>query len=93
MSAATLAIPRNAIMLSAAVRELDAGHNLVGLVALRRRMVRWDRQTFDAAVSDARRCGLLTATALEGRDGVSPEERGAAIREDGALLGFLGVRR
>lgn len=83
-----------AIMLAAAVRSLDVRRdNLVSIAQLRRYMVRWGRQTFDNAVESARRAGLVTATALEGREGITAEERGAALREDGALLGYLSIRR
>ncbi len=55
------------------------------------RPICWDIP-FDRAVAEARRAGLLTATALEGRHGVSLADRDAAIAEDGLLLGFLSLR-
>jgi hypothetical protein len=50
------------------------------------------RERFVAAVQECRRAGLLTAQALEGRHGNTAEQVASAIREDGALLGYLSER-
>ena len=67
------------------------GHNFVSLVDLRRE-VRADRPTFDAGLLSLRRAGRFTLSAAEGRDGISPEENLAGIREDGSLLLYVSRR-
>jgi hypothetical protein len=67
------------------------GHNFVNLVDLRREIPA-DRQTFDAALQNLRRTGRYTLSAAEGRDGISPEENAAGIREDGSLLLYVSRR-
>jgi hypothetical protein len=66
-------------------------HNLVSLVGLRRE-VPVDRDAFDAELQRLRRAGLYSLSAAEGRHGISPEEREAAIPEDGSLLLFVSRR-
>jgi hypothetical protein len=66
-------------------------HNLVSLVELRRE-VPVDRLIFDGALEQLRRAGRFSLTGAEGRHGISPEEREAAIPEDGALLLFVSRR-
>lgn len=52
-----------------------------------------DRAAQDIAINRARLKWLVSAAAIEGRHGVTPEERDAAIREDGNLLGSLSLRQ
>jgi hypothetical protein len=66
-------------------------HNLVSLVGLRR-AVPADRAAFDAELQRLRRAGRYSLSAAEGRHGISPEERDAAIPEDGSLLLFVSRR-
>jgi hypothetical protein len=67
------------------------GHNFVSLVELRQAL-RADRPTFDAGLQALRRAGRFTLSAAEGRDGISPEENQAGIREDGSLLLYVSRR-
>jgi hypothetical protein len=71
--------------------ERQRGHNFVSLVELRQ-AVRADRPTFDAGLQALRRAGRFTLSAAEGRDGISPEENLAGIREDGSLLLYVSRR-
>jgi hypothetical protein len=71
--------------------ERERGHNFVSLVDLRR-AIRSDRPTFDAGLQSLRRAGRYTLSAAEGRDGISPEENLAGIREDGSLLLYVSRR-
>ncbi len=66
-------------------------HNLVSLVGLRRALP-VDRAAFDAELQRLRREGRYSLSAAEGRHGISPEERDAAIPEDGSLLLFVSRR-
>jgi hypothetical protein len=66
-------------------------HNLVSLVGLRRALP-VERATFDAELQRLRRAGRYSLSAAEGRHGISPEERDAAIAEDGSLLLFVSRR-
>jgi hypothetical protein len=66
-------------------------HNLVSLVGLRGELA-VDRATFDAELQRLRRAGRYSLSAAEGRHGISDEERGAAIPEDGSLLLFVSRR-
>jgi hypothetical protein len=71
-----------------AFRRLDrerGGHNFVSLVDLRR-AVPADQATFDAGLRQLRLAGRYTLSAAEGRHGLTPEEREAAVAEDGAVL-------
>jgi hypothetical protein len=73
-------------------RRLDGqgrSHNFVSLLELRRGLLRFDRQAFDAGLRELRRVGRYTLSAAEGRQGVSPEEQEAGIIEDGALLLYV----
>jgi hypothetical protein len=65
--------------------------NLVSLVGLRGELA-VDRATFDAELQRLRRAGRYSLSAAEGRHGISDEERGAAIPEDGSLLLFVSRR-
>jgi hypothetical protein len=81
-------------LLEEAFERLDrqkGSHNLVSLVDLRRE-VPADRTTFDGELRRLRRAGRFSLSGAEGRHGISPEERDAAIPEDGALLLFLSRR-
>jgi hypothetical protein len=71
--------------------ERQRGHNFVSLVDLRR-AVPVDRQTFDAGLQSMRRAGRYSLSAAEGRDGVTPEEQAAGIRDDGSLLLYVSRR-
>jgi hypothetical protein len=64
------------------------GHNLVSLVALRAALG-VDRATFDAQLGQLRRQGRYSLSAAEGRHGITAEEQGAGIVEDGSLLLFV----
>jgi hypothetical protein len=66
-------------------------HNLVSLVGLRRGLP-VDRATFDAELQRLRRAGRYSLSAAEGRHGISPEERDAAVSEDGSLLLYVSRR-
>jgi hypothetical protein len=69
---------------------LNGAHNIVRLLDLRRALpVR--REVFDAELRQLRRAGRYSLVDAEGRHGISPEERGAAIAEEGAM--FLYVSR
>lgn len=46
----------------------------------------------DAAINAARRAGAVGASAIEGRQGTSAEERAAALAEGETLLGHLSLR-
>ncbi len=63
-------------------------HNFVSLVDLRK-AVSCSVPEFDAGVQKLRQEGLLTLSAIEGRHGISQEERRAAIQEEGSLLLFV----
>jgi hypothetical protein len=64
------------------------GHNFVSLLDLRRA---WpvSREVFDAELRRLRLAGRFGLSAAEGRHGISPEERDAAIVEDGTLLLYV----
>ena len=64
------------------------GHNFVSLADLRP-TVACDRQAFDTGLRELRIAGRFTLSAAEGRHGLSPAEREAAINEDGTLLLFV----
>ena len=64
------------------------GHNFVSLVELRR-AVPAAQEAFDAGLRQLRLAGRYTLSAAEGRHGLTPEERGAGIVEDGALLLYV----
>jgi hypothetical protein len=69
----------------------ERGHNFVNLVDLRR-AVPTDRATFDTELQNLRRAGRYTLSGAEGRDGISPEENLAGIREEGSLLLYVSRR-
>jgi hypothetical protein len=62
--------------------------NFVSLVDLRRELP-VDRDTFNRELRNLRRAGRFTLNAAEGRDGLTPEEQDAAVREEGTLLLFV----
>jgi hypothetical protein len=66
-------------------------HNFVSLVDLRRALP-FDRATFDGELRGLRRANRYILSAAEGRHGLSPEEREAAITEDGTLLLYVSRR-
>jgi hypothetical protein len=67
------------------------GLNFVSLVDLRREMAEVPRDQFDAALLKLRRAREYSLTGAEGLDGLRPEERAAAIQDEGDLL--LNVSR
>jgi hypothetical protein len=68
------------------------GHlNLVSLVDLRHELADVPREAFDAGVLQLRRERLFSLSSAEGLDGLRPDEREAAIRDEGDLL--LNVSR
>jgi hypothetical protein len=89
----------HAEQLAGLVRQLDARngeHNLISLVALRQALAEagvTGREQQDHAIQQARKAGLITLSALEGRQGTSEEERAAAVREEGTQLGYVSVRK
>lgn len=75
--------------------KLDKGHNLVSMVDLRKELG-LPKEQFDGLVHELRKSGKWGAAALEGRHGITPEERDAAIVDpgsDGALLGYMQRKR
>ncbi len=66
----------------------EGGHNFVSLVSLRAQLP-LPRETFDAELQNLRRAGHYGLSAAEGRHGLTPEERAAAIMEDGTLLLYV----
>ncbi len=66
-------------------------YNFVSLVDLRRALP-FDRATFDAQLRRLREAGRYTLSAAEGRHGITEEQRGAGITEDGTLLLFASRR-
>ncbi|HTU93174.1 MAG TPA: hypothetical protein VMF69_24050 [Gemmataceae bacterium] len=83
-----------AALFDEAFRRLDrqhGGHNHVSLVELRQAMP-VERAAFDAGLQQLRRAGRYSLSAAEGRHGLDPAERDAAIHEDGSLLLFVSRR-
>ncbi len=81
---------------AAAFDRLDAargGHNFVSLVDLRAALADVSREAFDAGLNRLRAASAFTLSAAEGRHGITPAERDAALREDGCLLLFASRRR
>jgi len=68
------------------------GVNLVSLVDLRKALPGFSRAAFDAGLLHLRRSGTFTLSAAEGRHGIDPAERDAAIVEDGTLLPLVARR-
>jgi hypothetical protein len=66
------------------------GHNFVSLVELRR-AIPCDRAAFDTELRKLRIASRYTLSAVEGRDGITPEQQQAGILEEGSLL--LNVHR
>jgi hypothetical protein len=66
-------------------------HNFVSLVELRR-AVPGTRESFDAELRQLRLAGRYSLSAAEGRHGLSPEEREAAVLEDGTLLLYVSKK-
>src|SRR5579871_75473 len=74
-----------------AFAELDrraGGHNFVSLVDLRAQLS-MPREKFDTELQNLRRAGQYGLSAAEGRHGLTPEERAAAIMEDGTSLLYV----
>jgi hypothetical protein len=67
------------------------GHNLVSLVGLRQALG-VDRGVFDSELNRLRREGRYTLSAAEGREGITPEERAAALLEHGTLMLYVSRR-
>jgi hypothetical protein len=91
---AVLAVPDFPRLFEEAFDRLDRARgspNLVSLVSLRRELP-VGRAAFDAELQRLRRAGRYSLSAAEGRHGISPEERDAAIPEDGSLLLFVSRR-
>lgn len=73
--------------------KLDTGRNWVSLLDLRRQHPDIPKEEFDQAINHLRREGVLTAGALEGREGATREELDAAIRgSDKEVFGYLSRR-
>lgn len=72
----------------AGLNRQQGAHNFVNLVDLRRALP-VDRATFDAGLRRLRLAGRYTLSAAEGRHGITPEEREAAVTEDGTLLLYV----
>ncbi len=90
-----LAVPDFATAFDAAFDQLDraaGGHNFVSLVVLRQ-AVPVGREAFDRELHELRRAGRYRLSAAEGRHGISPEEREAAVTEEGSLLLFVSRSR
>jgi hypothetical protein len=62
------------------------GYNFVSLVDLRAAFPDVPRDLFDAELLTLRRARRYSLNSAEGYDGIRPEERDAAIREEGELL-------
>lgn len=69
----------------------NGSYNFVSLVDLRRALPS-DRATFDAQLRRLRETGRYTLRAAEGRHGITEEQRGAGIMEEGTLLLFVSRR-
>ena len=78
------------------VRLLDRRNiNFVALVTLRHALADLGLATRgeqDLLLRSARRAGLVSLAALEGRHGTTPQERAACIPDGETLLGFVMVR-
>lgn len=73
----------NASTVASAFDKLDTnGRNFVNLADLKERFPDMSKEDFTAAVNHLRREGGFTASAAEGRHGVSERELSAAIRDD-----------
>ena len=74
-----------------AVLKHEGGVNLAKLVHVRHELAAqgMTREQQDAAIHELRRQNHIQASGLEGRHGITPEERDAAIREGDNLLGHL----
>lgn len=81
-----------AVFVLRAVRAAAGPHNLAPLAGVRYFLAGngLNRVEQDAAIHEARRLGMVTATAYE-RD-VSAAQRMAAIAEDGRFIGYLSVK-
>lgn len=77
-----------------AVRAHGGRSNLADLADVRKALsaAGMTRAQQDAAILDMRKRGIVTASAYEGRHGITPEQREAAIREGDTQLGFLAVK-
>jgi hypothetical protein len=73
------------------INRRKGGHNFVSLVDLRRE-VPLARAVFDSELRKLRVAGRYTLSAAEGRHGITPQEREAAITEDGSLLLYVSSR-
>jgi mRNA interferase RelE/StbE len=65
------------------------GHNLVSLADLRGELGAHDRAAVDAELHRLRQAGRYSLAAAEGRHGLTPAERDAAIADDGRLLAYV----
>lgn len=79
------------------VKQVGGTYNHASLVDVRKALADHgikDRKEQDQAIQDARKKGMLSASALEGRQGISPEQREAAIKEPGSdhPIGYLSIR-
>jgi hypothetical protein len=78
--------------LTSIVKQLGGRYNHAPLVEVRQALQPMTRQQQDALIHQARLEWRITVSGLEGRCGTTPEERTAAILEDGLLLGYMHVR-
>lgn len=81
----------------AAVRQHGGAHNLASLVHVRQALAHLSREQQDTVLNEARRRGLVTASALESARNHTPEEfaalHAAALPDgDRTRLGFLSIR-
>jgi hypothetical protein len=82
-----------------AVKAHGGQYNLADLVHVRKALADrgLNREQQDAVIKHARKAGTVTGSAYEGRQGVSPEQKEAAIREGSGLvtdhpIGMLSIR-
>jgi hypothetical protein len=87
---------QQATLVAGLVKQLgQQRHNIVSLVDLRRALAGrgvTDRQAQDMAIWHARKAGRVTSSPFEGRHGITPEEREAAIQESTGPIGFLHLK-
>jgi hypothetical protein len=67
---------------------MSGGHNFVSLVDLRAALP-LPREAFDRGLQSLRHAGSFGLSSAEGRHGLTPDERVAAIMEDGTLLLYV----
>jgi hypothetical protein len=79
--------------LTAAVQKHGRGYNLAHLHKVRGELGHLTREQQDTLLHHAQKQGHLSLSALEGRQGTTPEERASAIRgSSGEQLGFVSLR-